>query len=246
MPRALRCIVVPACVFAAAVLLTTPVSASKGGTTLSARGASLRRPADVVTKLLEPVQGCQVLLDAGTGDCAVVQTAHGYLVVTVEPGPFIDEVLISRPWVARVYRASKTVKNGEEIALSTRPQGTYPGPQYANVTAKVADVTGDGKEELVLGYRSEGTGQILDVDIVGTTSDGTPRVLAHETLYKATVDLEAGRLVQYVPVYGKGEPNCCPKYIERDVVRFRNGAFRIERGPRTLTKRAHIPPGDLG
>jgi hypothetical protein len=235
-----------ACALVAVVAIAAPAAARDDRRTLSARSAIVRQPREMVTRLLKPIQGCHVLLDNGTGSCAVVQTAHGYFVFTVEPGPFFDDVLISRPWIVRVYRSSATVRDGMEVALETRSQGTEPGPLYANVTAKVADVTGDGKDELVLGYRSEGTGQLLDVDIVGTDARGTPKVLAHDELYKGTVEVERGRLVTYAPVYGKGDGNCCPTWIERDVVRYRSGAFRVERGPRVPTKRAHVPPGDLG
>jgi hypothetical protein len=199
-----------------------------------------------VTKPLQPDQGCQVLLDAGTGDCAVLQTAHGTLVFTVEAGPYESDVLVSRPWTVRVYRASKTMQKGEEVALETRPQGTEPGPVFANVTAKVADVTGDGKPELLIGYRSEGTGQFLDVDIVSTKADGTPAVLAHERLDHGVIKLENAHIVTYSPVYEKNDANCCPTFSERDTIRWRNSAFHVERGPRTPTKKAKIPPGDLG
>jgi hypothetical protein len=235
-------------VFACACVATLGASLAYARTehVLSARHAILRSPADAITKPLGQVQGCQVLLDTGNGDCSFVQTAHGQIGFTVEPYPYPDKVLVSRPWVVRVYRVPKGDTGTVDLALSTRPDGTDPGPLYANVTAKVADVTGDGKDELLIGYRSEGTGQILDVDIVGTKPDGAPTVLAHETLYKGSVDLSGSSLVQYVPVYAKGEANCCPRWIERDVVRFHDGVFRIEQVKRTLTKHTRIPPGDLG
>lgn len=229
-----------------AALVAAPAAASGHHRTLSSRGAIVRPPKVPVTKTLQPVQGCQVLLDAGTGDCAVLHTAHGTLVFTIEAGPYESDVLVSRPWVVRVYRTSKTVPAGEEVGLETRPQGTQPGPLFAAVTAKIADVTGDGKPELLIGYRSEGTGQFLDVDVVSTKADGEPVVLAHERLDHGVVKLESGRIIQYTPVYEKGDANCCPTSIERDTIRWRDGTFHVERGPRTPTKKAQIPPGDLG
>jgi len=214
--------------------------------TLSARHAILRKPASIVTRTLAPDQGCQVLLDTGDGTCRAIATAHGTLVVTVEPGAPVDPGLVSRPWIVRVYAADPTVKDGWSIELSTRPSGGDPGPLYANVTAIAADVTGDGHDELLVGYRSEGTGQILDADIVSTTRAGAAKVLAHGQLYKGTVVAKNGRIVTYTPVYRGSDANCCPTFIERDTIRFRNGAFHVEPGPRTPTKRAHIPPGNLG
>ena len=214
--------------------------------TLTARHAILRVPVDRVTRTLSPVQGCQVLLDTGDGDCVVVETAKGQLVVTAEPGPPVEEGLVSRPWIVRVYEPSADIPDGWVIALSTRPAGADPGPLYANVTVFAADVTGDGADEVLFGYRSEGTGQILDVDIVGTGRDGAPLVLAHDQLYKGSLLARHGRIVTYTPVYRANDPNCCPTWIERDTIRFRNGAFRVQAGPRTPTARANQPPGDLG
>jgi len=139
----------------AAAIGAVPAGAAGRDRTLTAHGAIVRAPRTSVTKPLQPDQGCQVLLDAGTGDCAVLETAHGELVFTIEAGPYESDVLVSRPWTVRVYRASKTVPNGQEVVLATRAQGTEPGPLFANVTGKVADVTGDGKDDLVLGYRSD-------------------------------------------------------------------------------------------
>ena len=127
---------------------------------LDASEAVVAPPLTPVTRTLAQVDGCRVLLDAGNGDCTVVRTAHGALVVTVEPGHRLQKVLASRPWTVRVYRPAPGVPDGWEVALETRPDGAEPGPIYAGVTAKAVDVTEDGRDELVLGYRAEGTGMI--------------------------------------------------------------------------------------
>jgi hypothetical protein len=121
-----------------------------------------------------------------------------------------------------------------------------PGPRYAQVTATVADVTGDGRDEVVLGYRSEGTGQILDFDVVGTDPAGTPRVLAHDQVYKGNVRVRDGRLVTYAPVYRRADANCCPEWIERADVAFRDGAFHVRKVWKVPTEQARIPPSDIG
>jgi hypothetical protein len=117
---------------------------------------------------------------------------------------------------------------------------------YAIVTAKAADVTRDGRDELILGYRSEGTGMVLDVDIVGTEHGGTPVVLAHEQLYKGSVVFRHGRLIAYVPVYERADANCCPTWIERDVLRFRDGEPRLSHGSRVRSRAADVPPSEIG
>jgi hypothetical protein len=246
MPRSRRSFAVGA--FALFAMLTAIVPAGAGGTgrTLGVKDAILGAPTESVIRPLAPTQGCHVLLDSGEGDCTVVRTAHGDLVVTVEPGPKIDEALVSRPWTVRVYRPSNAIPDGWEVVLSTHPQGEEPGPLYAQVTAKVADVTGDGHDEVVFGYRSEGTGQILDFDVVGTDPGGTPRVLAHEQVYKGNVRTRGGRLVTYAPIYRRNDANCCPTWIQRDDITFRDGEFHVRKVWKVPAKRAQVPPSDIG
>jgi hypothetical protein len=213
---------------------------------LDATDAVVTPPDSLTTRTLSPVEGCRTLLTTGDGDCSVVETANGRLVVTVEPGKRIDDVLASRPWTVTVYRPSATVSDGWDVALTTRPELGEAGPLFAAVTARAADITGDGADELLLGYRNEGTGQILDLDIVGTDADGTPRVLAHDDLYKGSVVLRDGNLVIFTPVYERADANCCPTWVARDVLRYDDGAFRVQRIERVKTKQADVPASQLG
>jgi hypothetical protein len=225
----------------------TPALAADG--VLGTSHAVLAPAGTPITRTLSPVQGCQTLLDTGEGDCTVVRTAHGDLVVTVEPGPALDDVLVTRPWIVRVYRPDPRVTDGWQVALETRRErwgdGWQPGPLYAGVTAKAVDVTGDARQELVVGYRSEGTGMILDVDVVDTTRHGAPRLLAHEQLYKGSVVFRHGALVTFAPVYKRSDANCCPTWIERDVLGFRDGRLHVDAGPRVPSRRVDVPPSEL-
>jgi hypothetical protein len=47
-------------------------------------------------------------------------------------------------------------------------------------------------------------------------------------------------------VYREADGNCCPTWIERSTVRFRDGALRVHAGPRVPTADADVPAGDLG
>ena len=217
--------------------------------TVGVDGALLASPTAVVTQSLAPDQGCQVLLERGTGDCAAVDTANGQLVFTVEGGKRISTG--ARAWVVHVYRKSPTVADGWELALSTSPPGdpgphADPGPLFGAVTAKIGDVTGDAKNELLVGYRSEGTSRSLAVDIIGTEPDGTPTVLAHELLDHGVVVERGGRLITFNPVYALRDANCCPTWIQRSIVQYRDGAFRVQAGPRVRTARAKVPESQLG
>jgi hypothetical protein len=220
-------------------------AAASGDTQLRPNGTLLRPPSAGRTLTLAPDAGCQTLLPAGTGDCGVVHAAGGDLVFTVESGPPVQSGLVSRPWTVTIYRASPSVPNGWQPALVTGPQGSDPEPLYANVTAKTGDLTGDGHQSLVVGYRAEGTGEILDMDIVVGTAKG-PRVAAHREFYKGVVQILPGHLVAYAPSYLTRDGNCCPSLTQRDDIRYRNGRFMLSGGPRLPTRQVDIPPGDLG
>jgi hypothetical protein len=226
-----------------AVIVGGLAAASTG--TPRPNGTLLRQPHDARTVTLAPTAGCQTLLRTGIGDCGVVHAAGGDLVFTVEPAAPATDGDAARPWTVTVFRASPSPPNRWQVALVTMAQDGEPGPLYANVTAKTADLTADGHQSLVLGYRAEGTGAILDLDIVLGTRTG-PRVAAHSELYKGVVQILPGRLVTYAPTYRARDSNCCPSFTQRDEIRYRRGAFVVSPGRRVPTTRVNIPPGDLG
>lgn len=220
-------------------------SASARDVPLLPRGTLLRDPSAAPIVTVTPAAGCQSLLRTGMGDCGVVHAAGGDLLFTVEAGPVVQDGLVSRPWAVTIYRAAPSVPNGWQVALVTRAPGSDPAAVYANVTAKAADLTGDGHQSLVIGYRAEGTGEILDLDIVVGTPKG-PRVAAHGEFEKGVVQIAPGRLVTYVRLYQRGNGNCCPSLTERDEIRSRKGRFVLTTGPRFPTRTVDIPPGDFG
>jgi hypothetical protein len=224
--------------------LTGPAAAS-GDTPLHPNGTLLRPPRQARTVTLASTNGCQTRLAVETSDCGVVHATGGDLIFTVEPGPPLQDGLVSRPWTVTIYRASPSVPDGWQVALVTSPQRGDPAPVYANVTARTADLTGDGHQTLLVGYRAEGTGEILDLDIVVGTATG-PRVAGHREFSKGVVQILPGRLVTYAPIYRARDGNCCPSFTERDEIRYRTGSFVLSAGRRAPTRRVNIPPGDLG
>ena len=242
----------------AAVLVLGSVAAVAGGVagaagrTLGARSAALHVVAtgvdgtgvDGATRDLGPDDPCRDVVTTADGSCLLVQGSDGPLLVTVEPGPPIDDAFADRPWVVQVL-ASGAAPGTWVPALSTRPDGADPGPIYAGVTVRAADVTGDGHDEVVIGYRNSGTGDILELDVVGW-SNGRVRVLADDVVYKGSVRLRPGSIVEWTPVYRSHDANCCPTWIARDVVTFRDGKFHVRRAARVRIEKADVPPSDIG
>jgi len=105
----------------------------------------------------------------------------------------------------------------------TDPQGfTYFG---ASVTA--ADLTHDGRPELVAAFHFQGSGSILAYDIVTWSGTGAPIVAAHpnELSHGSAVVSESG-VDEYSAQYPHGEPNCCPPYYRHRRISFDGLVFR--------------------
>jgi hypothetical protein len=238
-----RCwVVAPLLVVAGLVGATAIPAGADEDRPLSTNGAIVRAPGRPATATLTPVQGCQVLLETGQGDCAVVRAAGGDLVFTVEALAPADETLVERPWRVRVYRQADGAPDQWDVALEN------PDPQqrtFANVRAQVADVSGDGYEDLVVGYRAAGTGGFLDVDVITGSASG-PKVAGHTRLAKGTADVRRDRIVDYSAVYRRTDGTCCPTWIQRRVVQGHDGGLRVVDRERIPTKRADVPPGNLG
>jgi hypothetical protein len=169
-------------------------AAASGDTQLPPNGTLLHPPREARTVTLAPNTGCQTLLRVGTGDGGVVNAAGGGLIFTVEAGPPHHDGLVSRPWTVTIYRASPSVPNGWQVALATAAHGGDPASMYANVTARTADLTGDGHQSLLVGYRAEGTGEILDMDIDIGTPKG-PRLAGHRESDAGGIQILPGRFV---------------------------------------------------
>jgi hypothetical protein len=110
--------------------------------------------------------------------------------------------------------------------------GRRPGPSGEAGTAlrqcggEVRRLTGDGRPELLVGYRSGGTGQFEFYDVVSYERGQQLEVAVHRNgLHKGSVALEGTSVVDYSA--DEESPECCPTRARRTAIVFEDGAFVV-------------------
>jgi hypothetical protein len=197
-----------------------PAGALKMGDEVTAAGTQLTKPQDPDTRQVDPELACRTFVEAVDGNCDIVMMAGGNALWTVEP--LADTGTGERPWRVRIRVRSKTMPDGGwDVALQL-PDGA----PFANVSVRSHDVTGDDKPDLLVGYRSGGTGQFESYDVV-TYDEGKPlAVVAHrEGLHKGSVSLDGTNIVDYSA--DQESPECCPTRASRTVIAFEKDAFGV-------------------
>jgi hypothetical protein len=201
---------------------TTAASGPKVGDKVTAKGTQLTKPSSPDTRQIDPELACRTFLETPDGQCEIVMMAGGNALWTVDALPATDTG--ERLWRVRIRVRSPTMPDGGwDIAL-TLPES--PDPLFANVAVRSADVTGDGRPELLVSYRSGGTGQFESYDVVTYEQGEQLAVAAHrEGLHKGSVALEGTTIVDYSA--DEESPECCPTRARRTAIVFEDGAFIV-------------------
>jgi hypothetical protein len=204
---------------------TTTKSASpqlRVGDRVTSDGAQLTAPAQPDTRQIDPEQACRTFLETPAGQCAIVMMAGGNALWTLDALP--RNGAGEQVWHLRIRTRSNTMPDGGWDVTLALPDS--PEPALAGVAVKAADVTGDGRPELLVGYRSAGTGQFEAYDVV-TYEPGKPlEVAAHrQQLHKGSVALDGTTIVDYSA--DESSPECCPTTARRTAIAFDGGDFRV-------------------
>jgi hypothetical protein len=202
---------------------TTTVPPDPNGPVVGAEGAELAPPP--ATPPVVPVTvpaDCHELAPATVKvDCGRGSGATAGLLWVVRHGPGAA----SGVDVYRVVGAQAT------LALTANDGD---GSSWAGVAAFVADVGGPDGAEIVVGYRLQGTGAQLHVDVVG----GNAQVLFHRELDQGRFDTAGGVYRDWSAKFGPDDPNCCPSRFTAETVDFVGGQWRVGR-------HADIAPSDV-
>jgi hypothetical protein len=192
------------------------------GDELTSKGTQLTKPSNPDTRQIDAEQACRTFLETPSGQCEIVMMAGGNALWTVDalPGSGTGEQV----WHVRIRTRSSTMPDGGwDVALAL-PESE--NPMFASVAVRAADVTGDGRPELLVGYRSGGTGQFEAYDVVTYEQGRAIEVAAHrQDLHKGSVALEGTTIVDYSA--DEESPECCPTSARRTAIAFSNGAFRV-------------------
>jgi hypothetical protein len=198
----------------------TTTGGVKAGDEVTAEGTELAKPSDPDTRQIDAELACRTFLETPGGTCEIVMMAGGNALWTVEA---LDASGTGEhTWRVRIRVRSKTMPDGGwDVALQLPENATF-----ANVAVRAADVTGDGRPELLVGYRSGGTGQFESYDVVTYEQGKQLEVAAHrQGLHKGSVAVEGTSIVDYSA--DEESPECCPTRARRTVIAFGNGAFRV-------------------
>lgn len=106
--------------------------------------------------------------------------------------------------------------------------------RFSDIAVRRATIGGDSAPEVVVGFRFQGTGNILTYDIVQLRPAQALFIAASRSLDHGSANINGAEPDDYVPY-----PNAnTPSYFVRSVIGYSTGAFRIssishapERGP---------------
>ena len=197
---------------------------------LSADGAVLQRPAVAPPRTYDDAEGCASLADRGPWqvECDLV-TAKG----------------VDLAWMVAEHRATGELRSyvfrrlvGQQWTVALSAEDADP-IEIAGVVVRTEDASGDGQPEIVFGFRHQGTGQILELDVV----EAPGKVVLHRELDKGSATVRAGQIDDWSAQFDADDANCCPSTFLHTVIRFTDGAWRLVEQQQIAPDQQ--PPGDF-
>jgi hypothetical protein len=188
---------------------------------LDTRGRVLRegdRPVVVATAAAP----CQTLITPGIlGECGEVAVGDTRVVWVVERAIAPNATTAH---TARLFTFVPDAGGWVEWLQASDPVGE----RWTDVNVVPADLTGDGVQELLVGFRGTDELSTLEYDIVGYGQQAVPQVLAHpDASPLGAVVVSAGQIQEFAAQFPNGEPPCCPPQFLRSTIAFEEGFFRV-------------------
>jgi len=198
---------------------------------------------------LRPSDGTSVVLPSGYVCDGSDPGIPGWTVQECQQMPSYNDgvtTLVMRRNDDGRYGVVLLFKSGSNLV--DRLMAFEPGPgTWSGVTVSLGDFHFDDGAEIWVGYRYEGTGQYLDLDVVDPLPGGVFFRGGLQGLDHGVVDLHPGGATVQDAVYGPTDPGCCPSQFRQREISFVSATnqWRINAG--TTYPAAATPPitGDL-
>ncbi|WP_159434346.1 transglycosylase SLT domain-containing protein [Peptoclostridium litorale] len=91
-----------------------------------------------------------------------------------------------------------------------------------------ADVTGDGKDEMVVASKERGSSSSLSYKVYSMDDGRADIIFERSGIYRGTLDVEGGALIERIPVYEEGDSNAQPSMTRRDRYIYNGGDFVLQ------------------
>ena len=211
---------------------TPPTTAAPATTTppttvvmpvVTGQGAVLGPPPSGTVRTMSGNDCTTLADDEWTATCGTVNAKDASLVWLIETTTTPSGGPGRRALVRR-----KSIGNSWTVVQEVRDDN---GVRFSNVTARVADLSGDGKDEVAFGFHLTAGDGVLSLDVV----EGPGAVVVHRELTRGVARVSSGQLDTW-------RRSDSTRYVH-DVIQFRNGAWRIVA---TATVPANdVPPSQL-
>lgn len=90
----------------------------------------------------------------------------------------------------------------------------------------LSDLTGDNLPEVLIATKLEGTGAYLSAFVYGLKDKQIQELWSATNITKGVVGIEKDKVWLIMPIYGPGDPNCCPGEWTKEWWQWQKGEFK--------------------
>lgn len=116
---------------------------------------------------------------------------------------------------------------------------------WSSVVVQLGDYHFDDGAEVWIGYRYDGTGHYLDLDVLDPRPDGSVFLGGLQSLDHGVVALHPGGATVQSAVYGPSDPGCCPGGVLQRSITFSGEQWWIDAGSTYPAASAPAVTGDF-
>lgn len=134
--------------------------------------------------------------------------------------------------------------SGGSLVQRYRAEEEGPGV-WNDVVVQLGDFNGDDGAEVWVGYRYDGSGGYLDLDVLDPRPDGSFLLGGLQSLDHGVADMHPGGATVQQSVYAASDPGCCPSSVRQREISFSGGQWRVTAGSDYPSASAPVISGDF-